>query len=66
MNALYRIKLRTKGGLVVYARRPDSERLPITWEREPSPLNLWRENEVLPALVALRRDRKPAIVETVK
>lgn len=66
MTSLYRIKLRTAGGLTVYARRPDSDRLPITWEREPTPANLWLEDEVLPAIVALRRDRKPATVEVVK
>ena len=60
---LFRIRLRTRAGLTLYARLPDRDGDPITWTREPDKADRMMSASALDAICRLRRERKPARLE---
>lgn len=63
--ALYRIHLKTKGGLTVFAKRPERKDHPVAWVRERRLGEMWPETEVLDVLTDLRRKHAAAKLEAV-
>lgn len=61
--ALFRVSLKTRGGLTIYARMPERPGLPITWTNDEKLADRWMSGSALDVICSLRRERKPARLE---
>jgi hypothetical protein len=60
---LYRVTLKTRGGLTVFWRRPAVDGLPGYWTRNPDLAELLSPRMALEVVCSLRRRKQPARLE---
>ena len=61
--ALYRVTMTTRGGILVYAREPAQDGLPLHWVQETARAGRWQAPDALEVICSLRRENKPARLE---